>query len=237
MASNGSHPTRSAGGAAEFRGYVPFMQNPNPRAIDLRSTVRSMPRKLMVKSYYERSAIAVYAIVDLSTSMRFAGAVEKRVLAADIASSIAWSATRGGDSFSLIACDDVLHHELFEPPASRRGLAEEVRDKLLRFNAADKTRSANALPLAANQLRRKRSLVFMISDFHLEASLLNKTLAALAAHDVVPLVLWDSTEFTDLPAWGWRACAIWKVPESVLFFCALSCRNKFMHLMHNVALT
>ncbi|NOT66765.1 MAG: DUF58 domain-containing protein [Methylophilaceae bacterium] len=197
----GGHPTRTAGGAADFRGYVPFMQNPNPRHIDLRASLRSVPHQLMVRSYHERGAIAVVAIVDLSASMHFAGASEKRELAADIAASIAWSATRGGDAFGLIACDDSLRGDLFEPLSSRRGVAAEVRDKLMQSTPLAK--GANALPLAASQLRAKRSLVFLISDFHLEESLITQTITSLAAHDVVPLVLWDSAEYEDLPKWGW----------------------------------
>lgn len=197
----GGHATRTAGGAADFRGYVPFMENPNPRHMDLRASLRSVPQQLMVRSYHERGAIAVYAIVDLSASMRFAGASEKRVLAADIAASIAWSATRGGDAFGLVACDDALRSDLFLPPCSRRGVAVEVRDKLLQ--APFSAKGATALPVAAGQLRQKRSLVFILSDFHLEESLLRQTMTSLATHDVVPLVLWDSFEYADLPAWGW----------------------------------
>jgi uncharacterized protein (DUF58 family) len=138
----------------------------------------------------------------MSASMSFAGTSDKRALAADIAASIAWSATRSGDAFGLVACDDVLRNDLFEPPSYRRGLMEEIRLKLLRADQRLHA-SASALPLAASQLRQKRSLVFIISDFHLDESRLHQTISSLVAHDVVPLVLWDSAEFSDLPTWGW----------------------------------
>lgn len=206
----GSHPTRTSGGNADFQNYVPFMENPNPRRIDFRATLRTMPRKLMSRAYHERGAVAVYAVIDLSASMRFSGNSDKLQLVADIAASAAWSAVRSGDSFGLVACDNVVRSDLFEAPTHRPGLAEEVRAKILAVqqisNSADKATqpiTAIALPFASQQLRKRRSLVFLISDFHLPDALISQTLASLTPHDVVPLVLWDSAEYNNIPAWGW----------------------------------
>ncbi|HPH06903.1 MAG TPA: DUF58 domain-containing protein [Methylotenera sp.] len=199
----GPHSTRTSGGNADFQSYVPFMENPNPRRIDIRATARTVPRQLMSRAYHERGSIAVYALVDLSASMRFAGNANKLDLVADIVASAAWSAVRSGDLFGLVACDHRVRLDLFEPPSRRIGLADELRKKLLADQTINQQSDASALPLAAQQLRQKRSLVFLISDFHLPAALLTKTLAALAAHDVVPLVLWDTAEYQSIPTWGW----------------------------------
>ncbi|CAG0997773.1 hypothetical protein MTYP_02666 [Methylophilaceae bacterium] len=198
----GSHATRTPGGSMDFRGYVPFLESPDPRRIDLRAGLRSVPRKLMVRAFYERGAVNVYAIVDASASMRFTGAGEKHRLAADIAASIAWSATRNGDNFALVVCDDKARADMFSAPSHRRNLAEDIRARCLQGSFYEGA-GASALPLAVEHLRQKRSLVFLISDFHLEEKLLRKTLLSLTQHDVVPLVLWDSAEYRDIPAWGW----------------------------------
>ena len=205
----GSHATRTSGGSADFQSFVPFMENPNPRRIDLRATLRTVPRQLMSRAYYERGAIAVYAIVDLSASMRFSGNGDKLQLTTDIATSVAWSALRSGDNFGLIACDDAVRADLFEPPSHRLGLPNDIYKKLSSLKSFTKNvnskspATANALPLAAQQLRQKRSLVFLISDFHLSDLLLTNLLASLSQHDVVPIVLWDTAEFENIPTWGW----------------------------------
>ncbi|MDO9203942.1 DUF58 domain-containing protein [Methylotenera sp.] len=199
----GTHPTRTVGGNADFQNFVPFMENPNPRRIDLRATLRTLPRQLMSRAYHERGAIAVYAVLDLSASMRFTGNSDKLNLVADIVASAAWSAVRSGDAFGLVACDDTVRLDLFAPPSHRLGLADEIRNKLLADLPANTQSDASALPLAAQQLRQKRSLVFLISDFHLPDALLTKTFTSLAPHDVVPLVLWDSAEYHHIPTWGW----------------------------------
>lgn len=207
----GVHLTRSSGGNVDFQSYVPFMENPNPRRIDLRATLRAVPRQLMSRAYHERSSVAVYAVVDLSSSMRFTGNASKRQLVADIATSVAWSAMRTGDAFGLVACDNTVRSDLFEAPTHRLGLAGEIRNKLLLAmqeaspiaDQLSQSISSDALPLAAQQLRQKRSLVFLISDFHFPDQLLTQTLESFAPHDVVPLVLWDSAEYSNIPAWGW----------------------------------
>ncbi|WP_235189699.1 DUF58 domain-containing protein [Methylotenera sp. L2L1] len=198
----GSHATRTSGGSADFRGYVPFLANPNPRRIDLHASLRAFPKQLMVRAYHERGAIAVYAMLDLSASMRFSGNSNKTKLMADITASIAWSAQRNGDAFGMVACDDEVRSDLFEAPSYRRGIADEIHEKLINIRSVEQV-GASALPRAITQLRRKRSLVFLISDYHLDDYLLKATLTALSPHDVVPVVLWDSAEYRDIPNWGW----------------------------------
>lgn len=198
----GSHTTRSPGGSSDFRGYVPFLENPDPMRISLRATLRSVPRKLMSSAYNERAAIAVYAVLDLSASMYFKGNEDKFKLLANITSSIAWSANRCGDAFGLVACDDTVRSDLFEFPSYRNGIAQDIHGKVMN-SESDKCAKSSALPVAVDHMRQKRSLVFLISDFHLDNNLLKKTLISLASHDVVPVVLWDSAEYQNLPSWGW----------------------------------
>ncbi len=186
----------------DFRGYTPFLDQPDPRRVDLRASLGAIPRQLMVRTYYERGAVPVYALVDVSSSMRFEGGARKHELAAEIAASIAWSATRNGDAFGLVACDDNVRMELFEPPSTRRSVAIDIRRRLLAVRA-DMVASASALPQACERLRRSRSLVFLISDFYFEASLMRDVMESLSMHDVVPIVLWDRAEYIDLPRWGW----------------------------------
>lgn len=200
----GTQATRTAGGNADFQSYVPFLENPNPRRIDLRATLRTVPRQLMSRSYHDRCSIAVYTVLDLSGSMQFSGNSNKLKVIADIVAAVAWSATRNGDSFGLVACDHAVRHDLYEAPSHRLGLAAEIRTKLLSScTTTQQSNSALALPLAAQQLRQKRSLIFLISDFHLPDAIIKQTLTSLIPHDVVPIVIWDSAEYRNIPNWGW----------------------------------
>jgi hypothetical protein len=56
-------------------------------------------------------------------------------------------------------------------------------------------RSARALHDAHRHLPLRRALVFLVSDFHLPLADVARVLSSLAAHDVVPVVLWQPVEF------------------------------------------
>ena len=45
--------------------------------------------------------------------------------------------------------------------------------------------------------------MFLVSDFHLPLTLVERVLGALGRHDVVPVVCWDQREYEQLPRWGW----------------------------------
>ena len=197
-----AHQTRNRGTGLDFCGYAPFLDYPNPRRLDLRASIRSIPRQYVVRSYYERGAVNVYALADLSSSMHYEGNVNKLGLIADISASVAWSANLTGDSFGLIVCDDAIRADLQVYPSRQRATAQEVFSKLSSAKLLQK-RGATALPAAVEQLSHHRSLVFLLSDFHIEDDLLKRTLQSLSHHDVVPIVLWDTAEYDDLPSWGW----------------------------------
>jgi uncharacterized protein (DUF58 family) len=224
----GGHTTRMPGGSLDFRGYVPFMQNPDPRRIDIRATLRSIPRNLMSRAFYERGAVDVVAVLDLSASMGFSGAGNKLQQAADIAASIAWSAVRQGDNFSLIVCDDEIRKDLIMPASHRQGLAQEAH-RIVSLATIRGGARASALMQAVEHMRKKRALVFLLSDFHFEEQFMLAALNSLAAHDVVPLVLWDSAEYQDIPEWGWARVRDMESPDIGSLFMRRSMAARIRH--------
>lgn len=198
----GLHASKTIGGNADFRGFNHFLSHPDPKRIDVRRSLMMVPKTLMVRTFYERNAITVYAMIDASSSMTFAGDTNKWKMVAEIASAIAWSASRQGDAFGLLTADDALRTDLCEPVSSQRGIAQHIYQKINSAQLKPST-SASALPKLAAQLSNKKSLVFLISDFHIEPEKLKTTLQAMAIHDVVPIVLWDDAEYENIPEWGW----------------------------------
>jgi uncharacterized protein (DUF58 family) len=198
----GSHASKTFGGNADFRGFSHFLSHPDPKRIDVRRSLMMVPKTLMVRTFYERNAITVYAMIDASSSMGFAGDAEKWQMVAEIASAIAWSASRQGDAFGLLTADDALRTDLSESVSSRRGMAQHIYQKINSAKLKPQA-SASALPRLATQLSNKKSLVFLISDFHIDIETLKNTFQDLTVHDVVPIVLWDSAEYENIPTWGW----------------------------------
>jgi hypothetical protein len=63
-------------------------------------------------------------------------------------------------------------------------------------------RSARGLLAAHRHLPRQRALVFLVSDFHLPLAEVEAVLASLAAHELVPVVVWQAAEFAPAAAQG-----------------------------------
>lgn len=196
----GAHRGTIEGSGGLFRDYASLLRSPDPRRIDLRSSMRDPFENLYVKRFEQKSAITLYALVDLSGSMGFVGDSRKMQDVADICGALAASSRRIGDSFGLIGCDAGIVPELFMPATrSRAGEAEMIR-QLRAYRPSGKR--VDGLFDAAGYLAGKRKLVFLISDFYLPAKTIEALFEALAGHDVVPVVLRDPKETEDFPAWG-----------------------------------
>jgi uncharacterized protein (DUF58 family) len=200
MLTPGFHHSRRAGVGHDFRGYAHLLRHPDPRRLDLRASLRDPFENLVVRTFYQRSAIRVYAIADLSASMAFVGRARKFQLVMEFIGILANSVYRTGDAFGFIGCDHRAREELFMPASRRRGAAFELGKRLTRLEP--RAPSALGLADASRFLPPERTLVFLISDFHLSLDFIETVLGGLCRHDVVPVVFWDAQEYTDLPPWG-----------------------------------
>jgi len=193
----GHHPGAQAGAGFEYLGAVPFASQPDARHLDVRAMLADPFGQLMVKSFRQRAAIPVYLLADVSASMGFKG---KTARLAEFGEALAWSAWRTGDPFGCFACDGAILWDLSLPLRLHKGVAEEWRGRVGRFQPS--SGQHGGLLEAAMRLGRQRALVFLASDFHLPDAELEALFNALALHDVVPVVLWDSGEYANLPDWG-----------------------------------
>jgi hypothetical protein len=196
----GAHGGRQLGAGGAFRGVGPLMEHPDPRRIDVRMTLRDPFGTLYVRRFEQRSAVSAYALADVSASMAYIGHARKLRLLATLSAALAVSAHQYGDHFGFIGCDETVREDLFLPATARRGMEVEIARRLLAFVPSG--RSAMGLVEAARQLGGRRKLVFLLSDFQMPLSDAETILEALSRHDVVPIMLRDSSEAADLPRWG-----------------------------------
>jgi hypothetical protein len=196
----GAHRGRRTGGQGSFLDHVPYLQQPDPRHIDLRLTLRDPFETVYVRRYEQRLAITLFAIVDISRSMDFEGTSRKLALVGRLCTCLARSARRRGDTFGLIGCDGKAREDFFFPAIRRNGLELEIGRRFERFVPTQNT--ADGLIEAAARLTGKRKLVFLISDFRIPLKTIEAVLQSLARHDVVPVIVSDSAEETALPSFG-----------------------------------
>jgi uncharacterized protein (DUF58 family) len=196
----GAHRGKVEGAGGLFRDHDLLVRSQDPRRIDLRMSLRDPFENLYVKRFEQKTSVTVYALVDLSASMGFAGSVDKMGVVADLCGALAASARRIGDSFGLIGCDETIVPEFLLPATRSRGTEADMVANLRAFVPSGQ--GAEGLLEGASFLAGRRKLVFVISDFHLPLDLIEAVFEALSEHDVIPIVLRDPREMRDLPRYG-----------------------------------
>ena len=172
---------------AEVREYVP---GDDIRSIDWNVTARA--GRPFVKRFEEERELTVVVALDLSGSLAFGSrARAKRDAAAEAGALLALAAARNRDRVGLLLFTEQV--ELYLPPGKSRSRALRIARELLAFEPKGKgTDVAGALGFLHRVLRR-RSVVFLLSDWR--AASFDRPLSLLARkHDVVALDVADPLE-------------------------------------------
>jgi uncharacterized protein (DUF58 family) len=185
------------GRGMEFAEVRPYLPGDEVRDIDWNVTARTGAP--FVKRFTEERELTVLLAVDVSGSLEFGSTdLSKRELVAELAALLAFSALKNADRVGLLLFSDRL--ELFVPP--RRGRTQVlriVRELLTHGIEGRGTSWASGLDFM-NRVLRRRSVVFLLSDFltPIDARLFRVT---SRRHDLVALWVEDPREAV-LPAVG-----------------------------------
>lgn len=188
----GTHRGRASGDGQQFSDLAPFLSKPDARHLDLRHSLNDPLGTLWVRRQQPLLTIPVWMIADLSASMAYSGQHSKMQILADFVVALAQSACRAGDRFGFQGCDEAPRPDWRLPPARQPTAARYLASRLREFHP--RGAHARGLLRTARALYATRSLVFVVSDFHLPLATIRELMLTLARHDVVPVVLWDPAE-------------------------------------------
>ena len=180
------------GRGMEFDEVRPYLPGDEVRTIDWNVTARM--GQPYVKKYVEERELTVMLVVDASGSGDFASEGRfKRELAAELASVLSFSATTNKDKVGLLIFTDKV--ELYIPPRKgRRHVLRLIRD-LLAFEPESNGTDIKMALDTVNQLLKRRSIVFLVSDFFDEPARYSKPLFMTnRRHDVIAIDLHDPLE-------------------------------------------
>jgi hypothetical protein len=196
----GQHRSRAPGPGLDVHGFAPLVAYPDARRLDLHVSARDPFGRWIARLPRQRAAATLIVLADLSASMTF-GRPRKLDALADLLDALGHSAWRCGDAVGFAAADDAPCEPWTLAPTRSRGATVELAQRLRR--AQPQGRGAGAIGLAAQRFGHRRdSLFFLASDFHWPDRVLDAACAALAAREVVPLVLWSPDEFDRWPTRG-----------------------------------
>ena len=178
------------GRGMEFSEVREYQFGDDIRNIDWNVTARlSHP---FIKVFEEERELTVMLMVDLSGSLSF-GTLDKtkQQIAAELSAVMAFSAMKNNDKVGLILFSDRI--EKFVPPRKGRKHVLRIIREVLSFEPAGKETNIKKALEYMNHAIKKRSIVFLISDFF--DSGYEKILKIVGKkHDFIGIVLTDERE-------------------------------------------
>jgi uncharacterized protein (DUF58 family) len=182
----------------DLRAYVP---EDDVRHIDWNVTARL--DEPYVRQYTEDRELTAWLVVDRSASMRFGGRQGKESVATELAVGLGRLVSQGGNRVGAILYDNGRH--LVIPPRTGRDQVLRIAHELMRepekAAKGQVTDLGGMFKLAATTTARRRSLVFVMSDFIGDPGW-DRPLAMLThRHEVVVIRVTDPAE-AELPDVG-----------------------------------
>lgn len=161
----GEYRSAFKGRGLEFEEVREYIPGDDIRTIDWNVTARN--DRPFVKLYRDERELTLLFIVDVSASSHF-GTVSKfkHEVAAEITALLAYSALKNNDKVGLIIFSDHVEHYL-PPKKGRAHIWRLIRD-ILTYRSESRATNLN-IPLEfLNQVVKKKSIAFIISDFQSE---------------------------------------------------------------------
>jgi len=191
--------SRSAikGSGFEFDQIREYQIGDDVRLVDWKSSARY--GKVLIKQYIEERDRTIIIAVDISASSFFSSVYEQKwERFQKIAAVLALVAEYGKDNVSLILFSDEV--ELFIPPGRGRFHAHKILEQLFLYKPKKRKTSLEAVLKKLAAMKRRDSVVFLISDF-IDSS--NGALLSVVAkhYDVIAVSSLDQHEQT-IPAVG-----------------------------------
>ncbi len=184
------------GQGMEFCEVREYQQGDDVRIIDWKVSARM--GHLFVKKYIEERELRIILLVDGSYSQRFGTVRMKNEIAAEIAAALSLTAVNNNDKVGLIIFSNRIE-KYIPPKKGRKNVLRMIRE-ILYFNSEHKQTDIKFALEYLNQVTKKRSIVFLISDF-LDEDFRKPLSVASRKHDLIAIRIEDKRE-SDFPNVG-----------------------------------
>lgn len=174
---------------SEVREYIP---GDDVRSIDWNVTAKT--GKPHIKIFEEERELSVLILIDVSSSGMFGSKSELKIdVAVEIAAMLSFSAIKNNDKVGLALFSDKI--EKYIPPNKGKKHVLRLITDIVNHDfdyMQKKTSIKNAIDFA-NKISKRKSVIFLISDF-IDDNFWNELKFLNFKHDVVGLQIYDSYE-------------------------------------------
>ena len=174
---------------SEVREYVP---GDDVRSIDWNVTART--GKPHIKIFEEERELSVLILIDVSSSGVFGSKKDLKIdLGVEIAAMLSFSAIKNNDKVGLALFSDKVE-KYIPPKKGKKHVLRLITDIVNHdFENSNKRTSIKTAIDFANKISKRKSVIFLISDF-IDDNFWNELKFLNFKHDVVGLQIYDSFE-------------------------------------------
>jgi len=181
----GGNPSLFSGNGLDFKELREYDINDDVRKINWKVTAKA--QRPFVNLFNEERELNIMVVFMVSGSIYFGTKRFKQELMAEILALISYSSLKSDDRLSTLLFSD--KEKFFMPSTKKMGSLHVTLEEALKLNPLGEVSDFNTLVDFINQRVKKRSLLFIISDFYgdVDLSLLNK-------HEVFAVMVRDRFE-------------------------------------------
>ena len=193
----GQYHSAFKGRGMEFEEVRQYQIGDDVRTIDWNVTARA--GEPYIKLFREEREMSVNLLVDLSASQAVGSEGQlKRELVAQVGATLAFSAIDNSDKVGFTGFTDQIE-KVVPPRKGKRHVLRVIRELLFCEPISTGTDIRQAID-HFNKMQKRRSVVFLISDF-LDHGYEKALRVAARRHDIIPIIVSDPREY-DLPNVG-----------------------------------
>ena len=193
----GEYHSAFKGHGISFDNVREYQYGDDIKSIDWNVSARM--NHLYIKEYIEERDLSVVLLLDVSSSTEFGTSRTKRDLILEVATIFLYLAQMNNDSISVILFSDKI--EKFIKPQKGRKFILKVLDEILKCKPDSKATNITDALNFSQKVLKKRSIIFLISDFLDKSEYLLKLKHISRKHDVIPIQIIDSLE-NKIPFFG-----------------------------------
>ncbi len=189
---SGDYHSTFKGQGVEFDEVRPYIAGDDVRAIDWNVTARTgIP---YIKRYAEERELTILFMVDVSGSQTYGSTNRSKAeLAAEVTALLALTAIRNQDKIGLILFSDEIV-KFLPPRKGRDSVMRLVREVLAAGDSSHGATDISGALKFLNGVQKRRSVVFLVSDFLGGGGYEKLLKAASRHHDVVCVAVEDPAE-------------------------------------------
>ena len=208
----GQYKSVFRGSGIEFEEVREYCPGDDVKIIDWKVSARL--GKPFVKLYKEERESIVMLLIDMSSSLKFGTfSGPKFERAAEVASVLAFNAIKNSDKVGAIFFTDRI--EKYIPPKKGSGHIWRVIKEIFTFSPQGKGTNISAALDYLAKISKKRSFVFILSDF-LDDGYLKSLRTIRQRHEIIGVMIYDKGTF-ELPLKGIITLSDFETSREIVF--------------------